>query len=203
MPGPVRVANQADAGPLAASLARAFFDDPVMSFLIPAEASRRRRVARRTSRSPSPISISPTAVATPTPIGPAAPCGTHPTTGSCDSARCCGAHPRWSRAFGLHVPRALRVVSTIERQHPRTPHWYLAVLGTDPIHQGKGIGSALLSPILERCDRDGIGAYLESSKQSNIAFYRRHRFEVTGEIVLPGGPPVWPMWRDPRPPEEG
>ncbi len=91
------------------------------------------------------------------------------------------------------------MVSTIERQHPRTPHWYLAVLGTDPIHQGKGIGSALLAPILDRCDREGIGAYLESSKQSNIAFYRRHRFEVTGEIVLPGGPPVWPMWRDPGP----
>ncbi len=96
--------------------------------------------------------------------------------------------PKMVAAFGLNVPRALRVLSTIERQHPRTPHWYLAVLGTDPIHQGKGIGSALLAPILERCDRDGTGAYLESSKHSNIAFYRRHRFEVTGEIALPGGP---------------
>ena len=50
--------------------------------------------------------------------------------------------PKMIAAFGLKVPRALRVLSTIERQHPRTPHWYLAVLGTDPIHQGKGIGSA-------------------------------------------------------------
>ena len=112
------------------------------------------------------------------------------------------ASPKMVSAFGLHVPRALRVLSTIERQHPRTPHWYLAVLGTDPIHQGKGVGSALLAPILERCDREGVGAYLESSKESNVAFYRRHRFEVTGEIVLPGGPTVWPMWREPRPPDE-
>jgi len=45
MPGPIRVANRADAGPLAASLARAFYDDPVISFLVPNEATRRRRAA--------------------------------------------------------------------------------------------------------------------------------------------------------------
>jgi GNAT superfamily N-acetyltransferase len=201
MPGPVRIANQADARPLAASLARAFVDDPVMSFLIPPEASRRHRVAQYFE-----VALT----------------NQHLPHGGCytDTDRAGGAlwdppnqwklrfaqmvrgAPQMVAAFRLNVPRALRVVSAIERQHPRTPHWYLAVLGTDPIHQGKGIGSALLKPILDRCDRDGIGAYLESSKQSNIAFYNRHRFEVTGEIAFPGGPTVWPMWRDPRPPEE-
>jgi len=108
--------------------------------------------------------------------------------------------PKLIGAFRRNVPRALRVLSAIERHHPRGDHWYLAVLGTDPVHQGKGIGAALLAPVLERCDHDGTGAYLESSKRSNIAYYRRFGFEVTGEIVLPGGPTVWPMWRDPRPP---
>ena len=66
-------------------------------------------------------------------------------------------------------------------------------------NQGKGIGSALLVPGLAQCDETGLPAYLESSKHSNIAFYRRHGFEVTGEIQLPlGGPPIWPMWRNPR-----
>ncbi len=102
-----------------------------------------------------------------------------------------------ARAFGTRAPRALRALSVMEAHHPEEPHWYLAVLGTDPVHQGKGIGSALLAPVLDRCDADGIGAYLESSKESNIGFYRRHGFAVTEEIVLPDGPSAWGMWRDP------
>jgi GNAT superfamily N-acetyltransferase len=87
----------------------------------------------------------------------------------------------------------------IERKHPLTPpHWYLAVLGTDPSAQGQGLGSAVLAPVLERCDVDGVGAYLESSKESNLAFYARHGFRVTAELQLPRGPRVWPMWREPR-----
>jgi len=72
------------------------------------------------------------------------------------------------------------------------------VLGTDPVEQGKGIGSALMRPVLERCDEEGIGAYLESSKHSNLAFYGRHGFDVTREIELTDGPTIWPMWRAPR-----
>ncbi len=86
----------------------------------------------------------------------------------------------------------------MERKHPHeSPHWYLAVLGTDPSAQGQGLGSAVLAPVLERCDRDGVGAYLESSKERNIDFYARHGFRVTGEIRLPRGPTMWPMWREP------
>jgi GNAT superfamily N-acetyltransferase len=88
----------------------------------------------------------------------------------------------------------------MELKHPaRPPHWYLAILGTDPEQQGRGLGSAVLAPVLEECDSDGIGAYLESSKESNIAFYARHGFRVTGELPLLRGPKMWAMWRDPRP----
>lgn len=87
----------------------------------------------------------------------------------------------------------------LERQHPRTPpHWYLAILGTDPAAQGQGLGSAVLAPVLEQCDNDGVGAFLESSKERNIAFYARHGFRVTGELRLPRGPKMWSMWREPR-----
>lgn len=87
----------------------------------------------------------------------------------------------------------------LERKHPHhPPHWYLAVLGTDPAAQGQGLGSAVLGPVLEQCDSDGVGAYLESSKERNIDFYARHGFRVTEELRLPRGPRMWAMWREAR-----
>jgi ribosomal protein S18 acetylase RimI-like enzyme len=104
-------------------------------------------------------------------------------------------HPRLLHRLPLIVSEMAR----LERSHPHDPpHWYLAILGTDPSAQGQGHGSATLGPVLEQCDRDSLGAYLESSKESNIAFYTRHGFRVTGELRLPRGPRLWPMWRDPR-----
>jgi ribosomal protein S18 acetylase RimI-like enzyme len=88
----------------------------------------------------------------------------------------------------------------LERRHPSEPaHYYLAVLGTDPRHQGRGLGSMLMGPVLEQCDRDGVGAYLESSKERNIDFYARHGFRVLEPVRLLRGPTMWKMWRDPRP----
>jgi ribosomal protein S18 acetylase RimI-like enzyme len=110
----------------------------------------------------------------------------------------------FSRAM-LH-PRLLRRAPLvgyglfgIERRHPPTPpHWYLATLGTDPEAQGRGLGTAVLAPVLEQCDRDGVGAYLESSKERNVDYYARFGFRVTRELRLPRGPRVWLMWRDAR-----
>jgi ribosomal protein S18 acetylase RimI-like enzyme len=104
-------------------------------------------------------------------------------------------------AMGASTTRALSVLSKMEKVHPTEPHWYLAILGTATAHQGKGVGSAVLQPILSKCDAEGIPAYLESSKESNIAFYNRHGFEVTGEVKTKDGPTLWPMWREPRPPD--
>ena len=82
--------------------------------------------------------------------------------------------------------------------HPEEPHWYLAIIGSDPDVRGKGFGNALMRSRLERCDAEFAPAYLESSNPDNVPYYERFGFEVTGEIVVPGGPTLVPMWRRPR-----
>ncbi|MFF4361735.1 GNAT family N-acetyltransferase [Streptomyces sp. NPDC001604] len=78
-------------------------------------------------------------------------------------------------------------------------HEYLWMIGVTPEHQGEGIGSALVQHVLDRCDREGLPAYLEASSARSRVLYERLGFELTGRpLDLPNGPQMWPMWREPR-----
>jgi GNAT superfamily N-acetyltransferase len=97
------------------------------------------------------------------------------------------------------LSRLLRALNTIEAKHPHDPHYYLPVVGILPEWQGRGFGSALMRPILERCDREGLPAYLEASSPRNRALYERHGFAVVEETRLAkDSPPLWRMWRKPQ-----
>ena len=103
------------------------------------------------------------------------------------------------RLFGRGLPRAIRMIEAVEGAHPvDPPHWYLAILGTDPSHQGSGVGSALIAAVTDRCDAEGLPAYLESSKEQNVPFYVRHGFEVQATMEPAGAPTMWRMWREPQ-----
>jgi GNAT superfamily N-acetyltransferase len=91
------------------------------------------------------------------------------------------------------------VMDRIEKVHPREPHFYLQAVGTDPAKQGKGYGGVVIRKQLAVADAHGMPAYLESSKTTNIPIYQSLGFELTGEINLPGGPTLYPMWRKARP----
>lgn len=193
-----RAATQEDISPLAASLARAFDDDPVMTWLFGDHAGRRtarlRRFfgheARRHRRNGEVLT---------TPDRSGAAFWDPPDGWRTRTADLVRSVPVLVPALGPRLARAMRGLQMIEAAHPRVPHWYLAVIGTDPPAQGKGVGASLLRPVLDRCDREAMGAYLESSKERNIPYYERFGFTVTGEVELPDGPRIWPMWRDPEP----
>jgi GNAT superfamily N-acetyltransferase len=95
--------------------------------------------------------------------------------------------------------KAIRLFMEVDKRHPKDPHWYLSLLVTDPSAQGRGIGTRLLAPVLERCDEEGHFAYLETQKEANVAWYARAGFEVADVVRLRGTPPVWLLRRDPRP----
>lgn len=83
--------------------------------------------------------------------------------------------------------------------HPKEPHWYLPMIAVDPYFQGAGIGTSLMNFALERCDEEGIPAYLESSNPRNLSLYRRCGFNEIGVIRSGDSPPMFPMIRRPRP----
>ena len=55
---------------------------------------------------------------------------------------------------GFVSVRALRLNAVLQKEHPRGAHYYLEVLGTVPERQGQGVGGALLSAVLDRCDTE-------------------------------------------------
>jgi len=93
---------------------------------------------------------------------------------------------------GKH-PEIEGVLNEMGVHHPEEPHWYLAIIGVDAAHQGKGLGAQLLQAALARCDDEGLFAYLESSNPANISLYERHGFRVTAEIRVGDVPPLFPM----------
>jgi len=189
----VRLATNDDAGALAEVLVRAFHDDPVTIWAHPDERKRPRRnhvffSGRLRSLVPHELTW---------------------TTDAREGAAIWAPPDAWMvppgellRGFGALTVRRAPIVlwglGAIERAHPRKPHLYLAVLGVDPSRQGQGVGSRLIAPGLEWCDREGVPAYLETAKERNVVFYERHGFHVTEERRLPRGPKVWLMWREAR-----
>ena len=117
-----------------------------------------------------------------------------------------GVHPDGDRLAELierHTPPEQRddmkqVFDQMGSYHPDEPCWYLPVIGVDPVRQGRGHGGALLRHALERCDRDRMPAYLESSNPRNVPLYERHGFESIGKIQAGSSPTVIPMLRRPR-----
>ena len=194
----VRRAEPTDHERVAQTLATAFAEDPGWSFLLPDERDRERRerlffdsALRHLVPVRREVWVSED--------GSAAAIWAPPELWAVPAPKVARQAPQMVRVFGRRLPLALRYLIRIERSHPTdSPHWYLEFLGTEPRRQGQGLGSALLRPILALCDRDGQGAYLESSTDRSQALYERHGFEVVETFDMPGGgPSIRRMWREP------
>lgn len=106
--------------------------------------------------------------------------------------------PGYLRIFGRRTPQAIGMLASVERRHLLRPHYYLGYIGVVPSAQGRGFGSALLKPIADRCDAEGLPGYLEASSPSSARLYERFGFASVEQIRPLGAPPIELMVREPR-----
>jgi len=180
---------------IAVSLAKAFHDDPVFAALFGGPVPQRR--ATRFFEIMAALQLRHQHVYR-TEGSEAAAIWTPPDAWKTPVAAIVRNAPGLMWVLGRRVFASRSILTTLERHHPAEPHYYLEFLGTAPEHQGRGLGGQLLTPMMQRCDDEGVGAYLESSKESNLAFYRRYGFEVTEVITHRAGVQQWLMWREPH-----
>jgi GNAT superfamily N-acetyltransferase len=184
-------------GELALTLAAAFAEDPVLGWLVPDERGREERLRRFFTLQLRHMGFARGTVWTCDGLPGAAIC-MPPGAWQLPPRVALAQGPAFARAFGRRLPIATALQAALELRHERRPHWYILTVGVRPEHQGRGHGSALLSPTLARCDREGLHAYLEASSERSVALYERLGFEHVRELRLAGSPPLWRMLRAPQ-----
>lgn len=187
----------------AATLARAFHDDPLMVYAIPDPAERTR--------------LLPDVYARMTRFGVLTG-EVYVTAGAVEGvAVWLPPNAKWTRenieASGMHETATLigddayqryREVVGREwqaRERDMTgPCWYLFLLGVEPSRQRRGLGGALMRPILERANTEQLACYLETENQRNVAFYLKQGFDVivNGEEAGASGVRFWTFRRMPK-----
>jgi GNAT superfamily N-acetyltransferase len=103
-------------------------------------------------------------------------------------------------AFPAGLLERFATIGAIIGEHtPPEPHWYLNMLGTHPHWQRQGLGTMVMGPITEVCDREGLALYLETETVTNVAYYSHLGFMVRSEWDVPlDGPHMWGMIRQPQ-----
>ena len=183
--------------------ARAFFDDPLFEFIFPDEAVRRAqlpwvmRVGIAIGLQVGHVHTTRTSM-----LGHAVwlpPGSTHVSDDRLADAGFVEPEQHMDESALARFGAFMEQSSAVHDRLIPEPHWLLMILGIDPPYHGRGIGSALMQPTLARADEARLPCYLETVKERNVRYYRKHGFEVAEEQALAGeGPTVWMMIRRPR-----
>jgi ribosomal protein S18 acetylase RimI-like enzyme len=198
----VRGAQKSDVRALSATLGRAFYEDPIMRWMLPDDRLRANGLprmfgilARRQYLALGAVEVATNG----SDIGAVAMWGPPPGQPKESRLDAVLLLPAILWVFRSRAQKGQQVAELMKKVHPEEPHWYLFAIGSDPTVRGGGFGQALMRSRLDRCDAEHAPAYLESTKEETVPYYMRFGFEVTGEIKLPdGGPSMYPMWRQAR-----
>ncbi|MEU3731978.1 GNAT family N-acetyltransferase [Streptomyces sp. NPDC033538] len=202
----IRTAGQGDRESVVRLLDEAFQDDPVSGWVFPGEEYRRRTHHRLMAAFTDAVladgRIDLTEDGAACALWLSVPADGHTGDGPggdpCDAA---GDVPVQVReAVDPGNERIELIARLTDGIHPSgRAHAYLWMIGVAPERQGEGLGTVLIESVLDRCDREGLPAYLEASSARSRVLYERLGFEFTGRALdLPDGPRMWPMWREPQ-----
>jgi len=194
----VRRAGDGDRKQLATTLARAFADDPIVSWL--AAPKTYARGGERAFAAALRTSYLPKAEVYSAGDGKGVVIWVPPDKWKAPATDAIRLLPSYVAMCGRRLPRVLKLVAAMEKRHGQVeePHWYIPFIATDPAAQGKGLGTALLQHVLANADAEGRPAYLEATCPRNQLLYHRHGFEPMDELRVDDSPPLTPMWRTPR-----
>ena len=193
----VRHAVHADLDELEVALADAFFDDPMLQWMYP-EAETRTVLGRQFMRVALDIGF-PHGHVYAAGANVAAAIWSPPDVELFDDDAVTTFFTLIGEQLGPRADEIGAGLMAVSECHPHDdPHFYLFVLGTASSRQSTGLGSTMMREVLDRCDQQGLGAYLESSNIRNVPFYERHGFRVLTEVHAGGDFVARPMWRDPR-----
>jgi ribosomal protein S18 acetylase RimI-like enzyme len=191
---PIRKATEADVESFGRILGAAFEDDPIINWIVRQDGRRReaietlfREVGRYAYLSDGECYVTADGSGAALWRPPDVPEPEPPELG-----------PVWAEVLDpLRPDNSNLLGDAMNAKHPAETHFYLFSIGVLPEGQGSGTGSALMRAALDRCDREGIAAYLENTNERNMTFYERHGFKMTERVDLPdGGPSFWSMWRE-------
>jgi len=76
-------------------------------------------------------------------------------------------------------------IEDLHRKLVPDTHWYLSTIGIDPKHQGKGIGSRMLSYMINRIAKENKTIFLETNSERNVKLYKRFGFRILNKVLTP------------------
>jgi len=83
-----------------------------------------------------------------------------------------------------NVKKAMSREAKIKKLQPNERMCYLWFIGVDPLEQNKGVGSVLLSEIIDESKSDKRTICLETSTHRNLPWYQKFGFGIYNELDL-------------------
>ena len=90
-----------------------------------------------------------------------------------------------------------KYLSSLHKRLVPFRHWFLQLIGVDPLAQRRGFGTNLLRYMIKKTAQENLPIYLETQKKANINFYSYQGFKIINESVIPGTEiPNWCMIKE-------